>query len=96
MASVNIPLEDIARVAHQNAKSANLVEVRDVRDNGLATTLSNLATTEVTSNVESGEYVGKGTVQIEGTVEVNGTPVSFELSYWFEDDGGAKATFYPS
>lgn len=95
MTDVVIPLEELAYVCHNNAELDALVRTNGIDSRSVVQQLKGFTPNDLAENVESGEYIGDGTVKMEGTVEVESTKYKFEMEYWFDQTGGGMTTFSP-
>lgn len=96
MTDISVPLEELAYVCHNNAELDGLVRVNGIDSMSVVDQLRGFSPNDLANNIKTGEYTGDGSVQMEGTVEVEGTPYRFEMEYWFDDTGGGMTTFSPA
>lgn len=95
MTTIEVPLEELAYVCHTNAELDALIRTNGIDSQSVVQQLKSFTPNDLAENIESGEYIGQGTVQMEGTVEVDSTAYKFEMEYWFDETGGGMTTFSP-
>lgn len=96
MSEIPIPISELAYVCHNNARLDELVRVDGIDSMSEVNNLLDISPNKLAENVETGEYVGQGTVQMEGTIDVDKHTYRFEMEYWFDETGGGMTTFYPA